>query len=878
MNKKDKKPRSLVSKIVKWFSITFLVILIAFISIPFLFKDKIVAMVSTTINENINATVTFKDTELSFFKNFPLASLTVKDVVVANKAPFVGDTLFSTKELSVSMKITELFKSSDEAIELKSFSSKNGQINIIFNTDNLGNYDIALKKETVEETNSDPFSLNIQDYEFENMSFMYLDRSSNMKMKLDSIYHYGKGNFAEEILDLDTKTTAKLSFDYENTNYFNNVAVSLNAVLGMDLKNSKFTFKENTGYINQLPLEFNGFIQLVDDTQVYDITFKTPTSDFKNLLALLPKQYSGDLKAIKTEGNFDLNGVVKGVLSETTIPAFDISFASKDAMFKYDALPKAVQKINIDTRVINKTGDIKDTYINLNKLTFKIDNDVFAANGNIKDITTNPKINLTAKGTINLANIGKVYPATIEQELAGILIADITTNFDMNSVEKGNYENIKNAGHVKVTDFKYDGKDVAKPFYIKKTAITFNTNSIKLNEFDAKTGDSDISITGNLDNFYGFIFKDQTLKGNFNLNSNTFKVSDFIAADETTDKKAASEKIKIPAFLDCKFNATAATVVYDNINLKNVSGTIYIKDETVNLENLKTEVFGGNIGFTGKVSTKGDTSSFSMDLNLKELNIADSFGTLDMLKAIAPIAKTIDGKMNSTINVAGNLNDDFTPNLKTITGNLLGQLLNTKINASNSKALSLLSDKVAFLDVNKINLDKITGNFTFENGTVTVKPIPLKYQDIGIEIGGKHGFDNTMNYDIKFDVPVKYLGTEVTNLIAKLSPKDAEKITSIPVNANLNGSFSSPNFSTNIKDATSNLIKNLVEQQKQNLINTGKDKLINLIGGDTKKDSTNTKDKLINIITGDKKDSTKTTKEDKVKDVINGLFKKKKNN
>jgi hypothetical protein len=35
---------------------------------------------------------------------------------------------------------------------------------------------------------------------------------------------------------------------------------------------------------------------------------------------------------------------------------------------------------------------------------------------------------------------------------------------------------------------------------------------------------------------------------------------------------------------------------------------------------------------------------------------------------------------------------------------------------------------------------------------------------------------------------------------------------------------------------------------------------------------------LINLIVGDKKDSTKTTKEDKVKDAIKGLFKKKKDN
>ena len=678
-------------------------------------------------------------------------------------------------------------------------------------------------------------------------------------MSLDQINHLGTGNFAQEILDLDTKTTANLSLYLDNVNYLHDVAISLNAVLGIDLKNSKYTFKENTGYINQLPLAFNGSVQLLSDSQVYDLSFNTPTSSFKNLLALLPKQYSGNLESIKTAGNFDLNGVVKGTLSENKIPTFDISFSSKEAMFKYDDLPKSVEKINIDSKIVNKTGNLKDTYVLLDKLTFKIDEDLFSAKGNIAKITTNPTINLAVKGTINLANISKVYP-TLDNELSGILKADISTNFDMNSIEKENYQKIKNAGKINVSNFKYDGTAVANSFYIKKAGITFNTNTIKLNEFEAKTGDSDVSITGNLDNFYGFLFKNQVLKGDFSLSSNNFMVSDFLTDDATeTQNTMETGQLKIPAFLDCKFYANAKSVTYDNINLKNVSGTIYVKDQAVKLQDIKSEVFGGNIGFTGSVSTKEKTSKFNMDLNLKELNIAESFGTLDMLKSIAPIAKTIEGKINSTVTVSGDLNEDLTPDLKTISGKLLGQLLNTKLKPSNSKALTLLGDKASFLDVNKLNLDKVTGFFSFDHGVVTVKPIPLQYEDIGMKIGGTHGFDNAMKYDLTFDIPVKYLGTDVTTLIATLSPKDAANIKTIPVKANLTGSFSNPNFSTNMKDATANLIKDLVEKQKQGLLDTGKNKLTNLLGRNAKKDS------------------TKTKKADEVKSLLNGLFKKKKN-
>jgi hypothetical protein len=54
--------------------------------------------------------------------------------------------------------------------------------------------------------------------------------------------------------------------------------------LGIDLKH-KYTFKK-TKKINELPLEFDGFIQIVNLGQQYDL--KTPTSSFKNFLGLIP--------------------------------------------------------------------------------------------------------------------------------------------------------------------------------------------------------------------------------------------------------------------------------------------------------------------------------------------------------------------------------------------------------------------------------------------------------------------------------------------------------------------------------------------------------------------------------------------------------------
>jgi hypothetical protein len=44
----------------------------------------------------------------------------------------------------------------------------------------------------------------------------------------------------------------------------------------------------------------------------------------------------------------------------------------------------------------------------------------------------------------------------------------------------------------------------------------------------------------------------------------------------------------------------------------------------------------------------------------------------------------------------------------------------------------------------------------------------------------EHRFDQTMNYNLKFDVPAKYLGSEANALIAKLSPAEATKFEKNP--------------------------------------------------------------------------------------------------
>ena len=856
----------MLKKILKIVGIFLLLLVISAFAIPYFFKDQIKAKILTSINEKVDAKVAFADADLSLFRNFPNASVSIEKLSIINKAPFEGDTLVAFDELNLKMSIKELFKGDNEPINIDGISSKNGLINIIFNKDGIGNYDIALKdKNNIEDKKSKPLSLKIKDYSVENFKFKYYDEKSKIKMVLDSVNHEGTGDFTSSKLDLATKSTAKVSLDMDKVNYLKNVGISLDAVIRIDLDKSKYTFKENKAKINELPLEFDGFIQLVDAGQQYDLTFKTPTSSFKNFLGLIPAQYSSNLKEVKTNGDFTVAGFAKGLYSETSVPKFNVKIASNNASFQYPNLPKSVKNIIIDTKIINETGVMNDTYVNLDKLSFQIDQDVFNAKANIKNISENTLINAALKGTINLANLAKAYPIKLDKPLTGILKADVTTAFDMHSVEKSDYARIRNAGTIDLTGFNYTDED-GKTMKISRAFVSFDPSRVNLKQFNATTGKTDLAVTGVLENFYGFVFKNQELKGNFNLNSNQMAVSDFMTSKTDAKKQPkANEAMKIPTFLNCSLTAKANTVLYDNLVLKNVSGKIIIKDQKATLENGKTDIFRGLIRFNGELSTKEKISKFNMDLELNGVDIAQTFTQLDMMKKIAPIAGVINGKLNSKIKVSGNLNDkEMTPDLKSITGDLMGQLLSTTVNSSNSTLLTALDNKLGFVDLKKLNLNDLKAALTFKDGKVNVKPFDIKYQDIKATLGGSHGFDQLMNYNVKLDVPSKYLGTEINNLIEKLTPTDAKKFEMIPINAILTGNFKNPNITTDVKQATTTLVTNLVKQQKDKLIQQGTSALGNIIQNNTKPKDTSK--------TATPKPDVKT----QAKDLLNGLFNKKK--
>ncbi len=826
-----------MKKFFKILGITVLVLLVIIIVAPFFLKDQIAQVVKDKLNESMNAQIDFKEVDLSLFRAFPDARLELKSLSIINKAPFLGDTLFYGSEVKLDLPLADLFNDADEPIRINELILTNAVVHLKSNLEGKTNWDIAkADPKTVEDETTAGFNVNLKYYEIKNSTFSYEDEATKNVLQFAGFNHKGTGDLSLTKSTLKTYTESKVKYSLDGVEYLSGQLVKLDANLALDLENQKYTFLDNKAFINDLELKMDGFVDLEENSTLVDLTFNTPTSDFKNFFAMIPETYRKNMDGMTTTGDFIVNGTIKGAVTDTTIPKLDIKMSSNNASFKYADLPQKVTDIIIHVFVKNETGIVEDTYINIQDIAFNIAGERIAGRAMVTDLTQNMKVDMNAKGNLDFKNLTNAFPVPKDMNLSGKLGIDMDAKFDMESVEKERYENIVMKGDASLTNFTYKGAAFNNPFFINQAAIAMNASTITLNSFNAKTGNTDLRATGTIINLIGFLLQDKGLKGSFNLDSNVLDTADFMSKT-TVEEPAKSnakkttvpqEAIKIPAFLDASLNFNADKVLYDGITLNNVKGVATIQDEQMSFKNTSTSVFGGTIGVNGFVNTKNAQPIFDMALDMKNLDIAQSFQGFDMFKKLVPIISIMQGKITTDVHLAGALNNDFTPVLNSVVGDAFAQLLTKKINTANSPLLARLDEKLSFISVDDIDISNITTNLDFKDGAVKVSPFDFNVKDMKVTASGSHSLTNDMNYTLNFSVPAKYLGREASSLLSKLSETDIAAMR-VPVPVQISGTISKPVVNVNMQGVITNLTNQIIELQKAKFINQGQDAVNNAI-------------------------------------------------
>ena len=574
-------------------------------------------------------------------------------------------------------------------------------------------------------------------------------------------------------------------------------------------------------------------------------------------------------------------------------------FDIKNLFYSSADFPQPIKNGNMKATLENNGGIADNTVINISSGHIEVGDDPVDFSLQLRNPVSSVVFSGNAKGRFTLDHIKQFTTLEPGTSISGILNADLAFSGNQTAINQKQYEKIVLNGTAGLTNLKYRSSVYPTGINVSNTQLSFNPKNVTLSKLEGNYLNTNFSANGVLDNLIGFLMQDRELTGNLNVTADKMNLNDWMgtpantSAVTTTTNKNSPKPFLVPGNINFTLKAKADQVKYEKVDYNNIIGTLVMKDEIINFQNIKSDVLDGNVIINGSYSTKVNKAEpdISLSYDIKDMDVQKAFLAYNTIQALMPIGKFLAGKLNSQLSMTGNLLGDMMPKLNSLNGK--GSFLMFSGVLKNFAPLEKLAAALHIDRLKSISLKDIKNFIEFANGKVFVKPFTIRVDSIEMIISGFHGFDQSIDYAIQMKLPRKLMGTQGNNLINNLAAQASNK--GIPIklgetinlNIKITGSISNPSIGINLKEVAGDAIKDLEKQAEDFVkakLDNAKQKTTDSLQTIKKQLEEKLKDKLKEQIFGkdtattnnNTPDTTKKTTNETIKKTLKDIFNLKK--
>ena len=257
--------------------------------------------------------------------------------------------------------------------------------------------------------------------------------------------------------------------------------------------------------------------------------------------------------------------------------------------------------------------------------------------------------------------------------------------------------------------------------------------------------------------------------------------------------------------------------------------------DEIQFKEITSSSMGGTMALSGIYnSSNTEKPKFDLKYDLKRLQFAKIFESIKTFRAIAPIAKYIEGQFNSSFVFSGSLGKDMSPDLSSI--NVAGIFETIDAAIKNYKPLEAVSSKLNIKELKNLSLKNTKNWFSVENGQVTMKELNYKLQDIDVAIAGNSKIQGPMDFNLKFKIPRSKLSQNALgqtaetglNYLKSLGNKvglNVNQGTHIKVMVNLKGQLLDPELSFKLLGSDGECLEESGKDMVHSVIDNAKDSI-----------------------------------------------------
>lgn len=792
------------------------VVLVVAIVTPLLLRGKIGDIVKREANAMLAARLDFEKLDISLLRNFPNASLNLKGLTLVGTDRFEGDTIVAARRITVVVNLMSLV--GDEGFEVRKIILASPALHAHKLADGAVNWDVMKPSgeadtTAAEESAPSSFRLSVRDFRLTDAVIRYEDDSTGMELRTAPLSLRLSGDMSAESTQLDLDLLAGgVDFTQGGVPLLHDAELALDAEIDADLAEGRFTFSRNTLRLNAIEMRLDGWVQQVGDALAMDVSAGCSEVRFKDLLSLIPAFYKHEFRSLAASGELSMELWARGQMHGAQLPAFELKTEVHNGSFQYSSLPKAVTDINIAAKVSNAGGELDKTEVEISEFGLKMAGNSLSATGYATNLMSDPTFRATLSGRVDLGAIREVYPLEKGIDLAGRIAASMKLSGRMSDVESGRYERISASGSLVVEQLGLHVPQLPEVF-IRRAAATISPQAMTLGEFGVKVGGSDLSATGQLTGYLGYLMRGEQLAGRLYVKSDLLDLNEIRAAvpadaeaesaeaEKPAEEVAAApaQAIVVPKNLNLSLNAELKKVLFEKMVITDIAGEMSVAGGTLSLDRLGLQLFGGKASASGRYSTAADPAhpTLSLAASIAKASFPRTFEEIEAVRQLAPIFEKASGDYSLSIDMRTTLDAAMSPDLMSLTAQ--GEISSENVSVEGVEVFDKLADLLKNDKLRRIEARDLKIRFSIKDGRVTTEPFDLKMGDVNVNMSGTTGLDRTIDYTAKVTLPAGVGGVLGA------------------VNVGIGGTFTSPKITLGVQETVEQVVSNVVSEQIDNL-------------------------------------------------------------
>lgn len=552
------------------------------------------------VDEAVGRTVNVEKMSLTIFSTFPQPGISIQNMSIPGETN--EDTLLALDEIVVSV---ELFSLLGDQLNISEISLQNPRFTYVVNADSTTNIDFLMTGEEAEsDATSEVFAVNIPHFNITGGNFSYRDATTQTNLQIDDLnadISLSYGNLIKSSVNLQL---GGLSADVSGTRYLNKLPMSLSQESTIDLENETLSIDKGTFSIRGLALNLTGSLSEWSSKLTGDLSFKSSSDNFGELLGLVPDEYAEYTQGLQTSGSLSINGTLKGAfLGEEgeELPAFDIGINVDDGYIQYPDLPKPIENINIDAKA-------NQSLVTINNMELQAAANTFSLKGAVQNPLDeqNRSIDLNTRLSFDLATIKDFYPIDEDTlSMRGKLTADATLKGKADQIERS-----VQSGNISLIDGYISHKSLGKPIENFTLKSSLNGPVMSITDASFISGENNLDISGTVNNY---LSANRTVDIKLSGKAALDQIKDYYELEPTITELTGQADLNLrvqgaPADpVNMKFNGqlTARNINMDGDMVqpvKNLNGELMLSPRSVDLKSLTFDIGSSDIALSGSLS------------------------------------------------------------------------------------------------------------------------------------------------------------------------------------------------------------------------------------------------------------------------------------